>query len=402
MLRLLVLAVALLGAVSTASAAAFTVNSTADAPDATPGDGVCAAPGGACTLRAAIHETNALAGPDQINVLGGTYTLTRANSPLTITDSVTLTGAGAASTIIDGAGITGVIRVSPRLDVAVTISDLTVQNGNGGGITTPILTSDFFIDLMVLRSVVRDSTRQELVLGACGGFSGVGRVTFRESTVSGEAVCYENQNDGRTESLRIENSTISSVRVDGSHTFHIVDSTIGGVLTAPVAAPPLYTISRSTLGTVSHAFGRLSITNSTVTEGIVFRPRFSGTNNPSLDLLNVTIVAASTSQHAINHVDDLAPDDPLYRRRLTIKNTLITGTPNQYVVWRSSARLGRRQPRQRRFLRTDRPRRLEFHQSDARSSGVERRSYTDARAPCRKPGHRRGDDGLPPARRRSA
>jgi CSLREA domain-containing protein len=46
--------------------ATFTVNSADDAPDAMPGDGVCAAGGGACTLRAAIDEANALAGGSTI------------------------------------------------------------------------------------------------------------------------------------------------------------------------------------------------------------------------------------------------------------------------------------------------------------------------------------------------
>lgn len=41
-------------------AATFTVNSTGDDPDASPGNGVCQTAGGQCTLRAAIQEVNAL------------------------------------------------------------------------------------------------------------------------------------------------------------------------------------------------------------------------------------------------------------------------------------------------------------------------------------------------------
>src|SRR5688572_25640600 len=40
----------------------FTVDSTADLPDAAPGNGACAASGGACTLRAALHEAHAMPG----------------------------------------------------------------------------------------------------------------------------------------------------------------------------------------------------------------------------------------------------------------------------------------------------------------------------------------------------
>ena len=47
---------------STAMAATFTVNNTLDTVDANPGNGVCADSLGQCTLRAAIMESNALAG----------------------------------------------------------------------------------------------------------------------------------------------------------------------------------------------------------------------------------------------------------------------------------------------------------------------------------------------------
>jgi CSLREA domain-containing protein len=62
-----VLAIALFGVFLSASAqaAVVTVNSPLDDVDANPGDGVCVT-GGVCTLRAAIQETNALAGADTI------------------------------------------------------------------------------------------------------------------------------------------------------------------------------------------------------------------------------------------------------------------------------------------------------------------------------------------------
>ena len=56
-----------------ARAAVFAVTSTADVVDAAPGDGVCDTGTGACTLRAAVQETNALAGADVINLPAGTY-----------------------------------------------------------------------------------------------------------------------------------------------------------------------------------------------------------------------------------------------------------------------------------------------------------------------------------------
>src|SRR5262245_58457954 len=60
-----------------ALAATFTVDSTADEPDASPGDSVCRSTiTSRCTLRAAIMETNALAGPDTITLPSDTYRLT--------------------------------------------------------------------------------------------------------------------------------------------------------------------------------------------------------------------------------------------------------------------------------------------------------------------------------------
>src|SRR5438093_12159986 len=90
-----------------AAAATFTVNDTADAVDAVPGDGSCATAASTCTLRAAIQEANANVGPDTIVVPAGTYLLTiagqgedaAATGDLDIRDDLTITGAGADSTI---------------------------------------------------------------------------------------------------------------------------------------------------------------------------------------------------------------------------------------------------------------------------------------------------------------
>ena len=74
-IMMLVLTVTLAFSVN-ASAAIFVVNTTADTQDAVAGDGICADSGGACSLRAAITEANALAGADIITLPVGTYTTT--------------------------------------------------------------------------------------------------------------------------------------------------------------------------------------------------------------------------------------------------------------------------------------------------------------------------------------
>jgi hypothetical protein len=59
----------------------FTVDSTVEAVDAVPGDGACADACGACTLRAAIQETNALAGAELALVLAPLLSLSQRRRP---------------------------------------------------------------------------------------------------------------------------------------------------------------------------------------------------------------------------------------------------------------------------------------------------------------------------------
>lgn len=58
-------------------AATFNVNSQTDAPDAAPGNGICATSGGQCTLRAAVMESTSSFGSfDTIYLPAGNYVLT--------------------------------------------------------------------------------------------------------------------------------------------------------------------------------------------------------------------------------------------------------------------------------------------------------------------------------------
>jgi CSLREA domain-containing protein len=126
--------VTLLGSGAAANAASFTVDGTADAVDASPGNGTCATAGGACTLRAALQEANALAGADDVTLPAGTFTLSlggrneddAATGDLDVRETVTLTGAGAGQTIVDAAGIDRVFDVW----VDASFSDLTIRGGN--------------------------------------------------------------------------------------------------------------------------------------------------------------------------------------------------------------------------------------------------------------------------------
>jgi CSLREA domain-containing protein len=126
----------LMGGMGTAvHAATFAVNSTIDAVDANPGDGICATVGGVCTLRAAIQEANALAGDDTITLPAGTYTLSiagteeddAATGDLDITEALILNGNSASNTIIDGNALDRVFQVFTDTN----LSGVTIQNGLG-------------------------------------------------------------------------------------------------------------------------------------------------------------------------------------------------------------------------------------------------------------------------------
>jgi CSLREA domain-containing protein len=133
------LALAALATAGPAAAATFSVDSTADIGDANTGNPACATAGAACTLRAAIDQANASAGPDVISLPAGTYQLTGAagddansSGDLDIEDagsaSTTITGAGARSATIVGTGSDRVIELH---EGTVSISGVTVTGGGG-------------------------------------------------------------------------------------------------------------------------------------------------------------------------------------------------------------------------------------------------------------------------------
>jgi len=131
----------LTGFLGCANAANFTVNQTFDGADANPGDGLCATGGGSCTLRAAVMETNALAGADSISIPAGTYSIALGNTgedaaaegDLDILDDLTITGADAATTTINGNSFSfRIFSILKRADDSlpvVAINKLTLTQG---------------------------------------------------------------------------------------------------------------------------------------------------------------------------------------------------------------------------------------------------------------------------------
>ena len=140
---LVVCSLALLYA-STSQAAVFQVTTHVDATDVQPGNGTCAAANGACTLRAAVQESNARPGSDVVHLRRGRYRLTIAGAgenaarrgDLDVTRDLIIIGAGAMLTTVD-ARLAGDRAFHIRPAALGALSRITVANGHagqGGGI----------------------------------------------------------------------------------------------------------------------------------------------------------------------------------------------------------------------------------------------------------------------------
>lgn len=207
------LALLLLGAPVTAFGVTFTVTKTADTAD-----GVCDAD---CSLREAIIAANVAAGVDTVVVPAGTYVLTLvgagedagATGDLDVTGDTIINGAGAATTIIDGNATDRVFHLHPLAN-AVTISGVTVRNGNVTGFGGGIHKDGNGAVIQVINAIVTGNTASQFggginnnqdsafnvdfttvsnnVAGAFGFGGGInnnsgGALTVRDSTVSGNS-----------------------------------------------------------------------------------------------------------------------------------------------------------------------------------------------------------------------
>jgi CSLREA domain-containing protein len=116
----------------------FVVNSAADGADTAAGNGVCAASGGACTLRAAIQEANASPGGDVIEfaIGSGLQTIALSATLPAITAPVRIDGwtqpgyAGSPLVDIDANGKGGLVVTGG----GTTIRGLVLRNATGNGI----------------------------------------------------------------------------------------------------------------------------------------------------------------------------------------------------------------------------------------------------------------------------
>ena len=176
---------------------AIHVNSTADAIDAIPGDGICDDEADRCTLRAAIMEANALASVDTIILPDGTYTLsipgvgddTGVSGDLDVTDDLTITGSvggtgdGVGGTIIDGGALDRVFHI---LSGTVDLSGVTVQNGSTDENDAGVLNES---TLNLSNSTVRDNSNSAAPFVDGGGIfnDNAAILTLADSTVRSDS-----------------------------------------------------------------------------------------------------------------------------------------------------------------------------------------------------------------------
>jgi CSLREA domain-containing protein len=160
-----------LAAIPAQAASTFTVNSTTDAPDANPGDGVCDSDsegaGNQCTLRGAIQEANALSGDDVIEFapsVNGTITL--GGSELTINSNLKIEGPGADVLSVSANRLSRVFKVQSG---TVEISGLTITGGSAIDIRSTSCRTSYLGGgiynngtLTVSNSTISDNTALEL------------------------------------------------------------------------------------------------------------------------------------------------------------------------------------------------------------------------------------------------
>jgi CSLREA domain-containing protein len=194
-------AAALTLAAGSARAVTFTVNTSSDTHDNTPGNGFCRDASGKCSLRAAIEENNASFANAIINIGARTINLNTASGygQLNVTAAATINGAGSGSTIIDARGNSRVMRVAV---ISLLLSDVTLVNGNGCvdvGFCDVVRTGgEIYVEpsgwLTVRRSVftTNASTGAPHILPfPGGGVSVAGALDMTDCTVSGNSTPHD-------------------------------------------------------------------------------------------------------------------------------------------------------------------------------------------------------------------
>ncbi|HYE96949.1 MAG TPA: T9SS type A sorting domain-containing protein, partial [Rubricoccaceae bacterium] len=221
-MRALVLSVLLAAPALAAAQVTFTVDTETDSLDVDPGDGACATSTGACSLRAAIMETNALPGRDVVYVPPGEYGYPylcphSGEDPchdFDIRGDLDLVGSGTATIL----GITGDMLNSRILEVhpgaTVLVAGVRISGGTGWGVDGGGVLNR---GVLTLREVAVVGNQTLFTGDDGGGIYNTGTLTVERSLIAsnrvGHPVGGAEGNDGggiyTTGPLRIRNSTIT-------------------------------------------------------------------------------------------------------------------------------------------------------------------------------------------------
>jgi CSLREA domain-containing protein len=215
----------------------FIVNTTADTTDVNPGDGLAQDAFGNTSLRAAVMEANALAGPDTIQLPAGLFQLTRGGAfengavtgDLDIRDDLTIIGSTSGTSEISAKNLGDRIFDLPigaglNAQRVVNLSNLTLSNGVAPGTgTSPSLEDnggairiDFFNNVTITNvtfannSAPHTSGNQVYGLGGAidnNGFLTINSCRFANNSASnGGGAIY---GDGSPGSIAISNSSFT-------------------------------------------------------------------------------------------------------------------------------------------------------------------------------------------------
>lgn len=324
--------------------------------DVAPGDGVCGAANGECTLRAAIQETNALPGHQTVILPAGEYVLTLNGygenesgvGDLDITGDLTIVGAGTSSTAITELAFAVGRIFDVREGAAVAISHLTIRDGFmsaslpfvplcGGGIRNAG-------DLTVFRAEIRDNVFR----GDGGGICNSGTLRVTDSRIEGNQAALSGEGGGimnlpggfalieRTTLTGNASNTSGGGGITNLGTMIVVDSVIngnfataeplrgaGGLLNrgGPINTSPALTIINSTIannftdaifgggGVANDGTGIVTIINSTITGNRIARDGGGGISaeaGSTTTLIN-TIVAGNEKGDCRSAEDSALP-----------------------------------------------------------------------------------------------
>jgi hypothetical protein len=259
---------------------ALTVNDNGDSSDANAGDGLCATAGGACTLRAAIQEANALLSCGEINInfsIAGTIILGTALPD--VNHIININGPGSSDLTVrrNPAAGTPEFRIMNITETTVRMAGLTVSGGllenHGSGIQSQgVLTlTDVTVAgnstrnvglggginnqggmLTLIDSTVKNNTANG---GSGGGINNnlAGTAVLINTTVSDNIASFSaggiRENGGSLTLLHctVSRNSLRGISTTGSTKATIIDSTVS-----------------NNLGGGIENFGTLTLTNSTV------------------------------------------------------------------------------------------------------------------------------------------